>query len=433
MFIGLKSFNNISGMIINSKNNDCDHKDLLKSLSLTTGDVVDPDVGRMQMKQMWVDIFGDSRDYVDLLFDSYGSDMLTSSFWRSDRMVSMGIGLPMEFVNREGNKIKAVYLCGLATDPDFRCHGLMSLLIDDLCFKARKAGFALAFLIPANDALRLYYRRRGFSEGIRRVVRRYACGHDFYHEFALSLTESEEVKKMELLKKFLDIKIVEMRQFDQNSIPEITDFIASLKPEIGAVLSRTARDVATVIRENILSGGYVVIARDGDGCGDISAMATVEFTEEGNVKIPYIWSINKIGRMALLNAISMQNAEKSLLVYESIEQSMDDIPAVWVPEIVTDSRECPGIDAAGAGAMPERSVMNAENYAMVKFLSVSEILKFTVDESKNLKYSILVKEINNDGLTLVQLQNIVMESGEGKAAEILGLPHMVLQASHLYD
>ncbi len=122
---------------------------------------------KRDMMELWKETFHDSDRYIELVFDNYFS--LPNSFVRYDenRIIAAMLCVPYEFqiLTKEGKKarLRGMYLCGLATHPEWRRRGIMSELMDEAeeAFQAR--GYDLAFLIPADDHLREYYRRKGYE------------------------------------------------------------------------------------------------------------------------------------------------------------------------------------------------------------------------------------------------------------------------------
>lgn len=147
-------------------------------------------------KRLWTAAFGDTEEYISLVFERVYSQSMTR--WREasvsasqgDMAGKSGIPVAMLFATPCLFRIKetlssrmGVYLSGLATDSEYRRKGIMTSLIEGFiaeCHNRRKSGkdssiegcADFLFLIPADTHLRRYYEGFGFrSSGERIVVR----------------------------------------------------------------------------------------------------------------------------------------------------------------------------------------------------------------------------------------------------------------------
>ncbi|MDE5849457.1 MAG: GNAT family N-acetyltransferase, partial [Muribaculaceae bacterium] len=121
---------------------------------------------RRDMMKLWKDTFHDSDRYIRLVFDNYFS--LDNSFvkYHENRIIAALLCVDYEFqiLTKEGKKlIRGLYLCGLATHPDWRRKGIMGSLMEEAENAAKSRGYEMTFLIPADDHLRMYYARKGYE------------------------------------------------------------------------------------------------------------------------------------------------------------------------------------------------------------------------------------------------------------------------------
>lgn len=122
---------------------------------------------KKDMKDLWKQTFHDSDSYINLVFDTYYS--LENSFARyhENRIIAALLCIPYEFqiLTNEGEKrlLRGMYLCGLATHPDWRRRGIMGSLMKEAEDQIKQRGFDLTFLIPADGHLRDYYKRSGYE------------------------------------------------------------------------------------------------------------------------------------------------------------------------------------------------------------------------------------------------------------------------------
>ena len=108
-----------------------------------------------QLKSIWMNTFGDTSDYVDLLFENYFDSDCCLCAVNNGNIVASLTGIPYDF--KIGCKIvKGLYLCGLSTDIAFRRRGIMRRMISEIENHCRMNGFYMTFLIPADDDLRRY-------------------------------------------------------------------------------------------------------------------------------------------------------------------------------------------------------------------------------------------------------------------------------------
>lgn len=123
-----------------------------------------------QMREIWSEVFGDTSDYISLLFDNYYAKENVSAFIYMGRVVASTFSIPYTFKNAENNLLRGQYLCGLATLPPFRKLGIMGQMLKDWESQAKAADLDFLFLIPADDHLREYYHRLGYDNSAKRGV-----------------------------------------------------------------------------------------------------------------------------------------------------------------------------------------------------------------------------------------------------------------------
>lgn len=122
-----------------------------------------------QLKELWQSTFGDSDEYVELLYDTYLDDALICVGYEnksSDRIIASLTAIPYTFGEPE---IKGWYLCGLSTIPVLRGRGIMGKMMRLTEEAAISMGDRLMFLIPADTRLEKYYNRKGYGSGRRRL------------------------------------------------------------------------------------------------------------------------------------------------------------------------------------------------------------------------------------------------------------------------
>lgn len=142
------------------------------------------------LKQLWRETFGDTEDYISVVFGRVYSQSMTR--WRASgayptlmedgddpqRPVAMLYATPCRFGDDASQRpLTGIYLSGLATDIYYRRHGIMAMLIEEFIAECKNVGVStpsdrpdFLFLIPADHHLRRYYERFGFRSSGARVV-----------------------------------------------------------------------------------------------------------------------------------------------------------------------------------------------------------------------------------------------------------------------
>lgn len=136
-----------------------------------------------KVKELWIDTFHDSREYVGMVIDHYYDDNLCRRRYIDGRLISSAIMIPyslkLDCIDITGNitaedgemsnrniprVVKCGYLCGLATNEEWRGRGIMASLISETEDAAIRNGFSAVTLIPADERLRKYYSRLGYRD-----------------------------------------------------------------------------------------------------------------------------------------------------------------------------------------------------------------------------------------------------------------------------
>lgn len=182
---------------------------------------------KRSMMKLWKDTFHDCDEYIDIVFDEYYSPEYVEYEEVDGRLVAALLSVPYDFrmnicgrehANKFGcvagsaaydenddaygcvgksqtntagcyaedcayERLRGLYLCGLATRPEYRGNGIMGRLIEKINIKAIDRGFDFTFLIPASDGLRKYYRDRGYVDASFRNITKYSPVHNFLDDY----------------------------------------------------------------------------------------------------------------------------------------------------------------------------------------------------------------------------------------------------------
>lgn len=159
---------------------------------------------RKDMMELWKETFHDSNRYIELVFDAYFQ--IDNIFVRYDgeTLIASMLCVPYEFSTVSESvrkKINGMYLCGLATRPEYRKRGIMRDLIKEAEYDLKKRGYDLTFLIPADRHLRDYYGRMGYYDGSFKTEIKISATkiRDLQNMYIYTFKELIELKRYELL------------------------------------------------------------------------------------------------------------------------------------------------------------------------------------------------------------------------------------------
>jgi len=342
-----------------------------------------------KLSKLWKDTFHDSDDYVSLIFDNYYDPCFSECEETGGDVVAGLVGIPYEFGNAS-RKIRGLYLCGLATKPQYRSRGIMTRLLDRGNDKAREAGFAFTFLIPADESLRKYYRDRDYVNAFYRVIDNYTSLHDFDREYESILMEQKE-KVAELKRRYfmsLNASVFDRMADNAEVVREgIRALIRSVEDvQQDLQIIHGDRDIRLLINENVIDRGQIHYVTNSDGEITAAAFSTVS---DGAVKIVKLFSTDIASKYKVLGSVKKTNPDMAIRHYlSSIEM---DRSALWMRTYGSFMKDAPQTGAVSITERVYSLAAHAKVYGMVRILDFSEILKFQAECRRDLKYSILVK------------------------------------------
>lgn len=138
---------------------------------------------KQDVMRIWAECFpGDSPQWRRMFFDSayVDEEALTAADPVTGETVSSLLLLPYT-ISFNGATLGAAYIYGAGTLRRHRARGHMSRLVRSALAEAFDRGDSLCVLIPANDSLRNYYARFGFTTAFYRRAMRYTSVHQFKH------------------------------------------------------------------------------------------------------------------------------------------------------------------------------------------------------------------------------------------------------------
>ena len=360
---------------------------------------------KSKLSRLWKDTFHDSDSYVSLVFNNCFDPDFVEYEEENGEIVAGLLGVPYEFGNSD-RKLKGLYLCGLATKPQFRSRGIMTRLLSCINEKAREAGFAFTFLIPSDQGLRKYYRDREYVNAFYRVVDNYTSLHDFDLEYQSILMEQKE--KVAVLKKryFDSLKTGSIRK-DSVIDSDLKEGLRSLIRQVednqnDLQIIHSDKDIDLIIRENSISDGAIYYVKNSAGAVTAAAFATFE-DNDLVVNIHKLFSTDIASKYKVLGAVKNSKPDYAICHYvSSIEM---DRKALWsrtYGSFMSDASQVPSISVA------ERVyslAAHAKVYGMVRVLDFPEILKFQANIRHDLKYSILAKSADSYTLDQIEVRN----------------------------
>lgn len=336
-----------------------------------------------EMKKLWKEIFHDSDDYINLFFENNFNPLLTEYEIIDGRLVAMMIGVPYDFVLRKSNsqildffeenvdlgitksvskskpkteniltlsdtvgRLRGLYLCGLATDEFYRNQGLMSKLLDRIYVKATAENFDFLFLIPVDDDLRKYYRKRNWIDAFVRNK--------------IEITKTDNFKFDASKIKFFNS--TNDKEIESKILKIYNLFFKNETNKTGLTLIHDFEKFKVAIKENFISGGEIIMSYD---CED--RLSGFAFLSEYDDKI----IIPKL-------CFDTEDDVKSLFAYiaEKYQKSKVEIFSY------ADDKLFFSQFADKISLLP---------YGMIKIIQPSEILKFSTTSTDVNKFSILVK------------------------------------------
>lgn len=112
-----------------------------------------------QMKFLWKYCFGDSDSFISYLFENYYKPEGSLAFYDGDTIASCLQFFPYQ-MSWSGKDIKAAYIAGVCTAPEYRRRGLVSRLFEQTMQTLREQGYDAAVLIPFRFD---FYNKMGFK------------------------------------------------------------------------------------------------------------------------------------------------------------------------------------------------------------------------------------------------------------------------------
>lgn len=426
---------------------------------------------RNEMKRLWKETFHDSDEYVNMIFDSFLLSGYSLCCVENDKVVAALVGVPYRFsgferfVNSDScftnscflqkqditNGLQGLYLCGLATRPEFRHNGIMTEMIERVNEMAKADGFDFTFLIPADEGLGMYYRDRGYVNAFYRCVSRFAANHDF-------LNPANYHKKLDQ-NRVKDLRFVISDHYDSRMMYKLYDLVIGLekKPD-WLTLSHSVKDIDMVAEDCRMSDGKMCYVYDRND--SLMAVTYVSVNTDGEVVIPHLYYRDEESMCVLLDGVKRTFADRPMLLYSFPEMVKREV--LWNPFY-----EAMDVAASNEDVRAEvntevwSAADNSVAYGMLRLLRKENVVKFLniVKSYQDITNKLQSDSPNNatdlalmsasEGnsevvkrvvdavgkLSLQELAEVIFrkESREDLIGEAYGLPRLPMNMAYLLD
>lgn len=359
-----------------------------------------------KMKSLWKETFGDSQEYIDLIFKNYfdASNVLYEE--RDGMVVSSLLTIPYNFETKTGKTLRGLYLCGLATNRGYRRRGLMTGLIEEANRKAQSEGYDFTFLIPAGDLVRPYYKARGYHDSFFKIKERYVKDHRFPVEENLTVKVADS-NRIDLTIDFL------LRYGD---MPSSRDGSLCLK--------HSEKDWRVVMEESAVSHDTMYWAYKDDELVGVVFTARTDRT----VEIKEMVLNDQTDREAVMGGVARLNSDYHLTVIRNLEEVIDRPPQqLWSPFYAQNNDKKAEYEEVSVLDQPFNPARNAYPFGMVRIADLDALLsKLEIKKIESLK-----------GYSKEERKRLILRrpigAGGDALEKILDLPELSLNMSLLLE
>ena len=370
---------------------------------------------RAQMEKLWMETFKDSSEYVMLVFDNYYDPILSASREKEGEIVSALLGVPYDFVDPSGNRLRGLYLCGLATKESEQGKGLMSEMLEEINGKAQEKGFDFTFLIPSNDGIRRFYRDRGY--------------HDtFYYK-------EDFFVKSHRFKKDPKLKIGNSGKEDRETLIE---YLSKSKTVYGWELIHTLKDWKAVIDEAEISVEPIIVARSEKGVRGVAFLSALysekeerersERSEERYVRVKKLLADDDSIRESLLSTVLSLHPEcgVKVIVDSTVKPEGETERQVWEPFYAHSNGKDAEYEEVSQVEFPFSGKELLKSKGMIRIFDIRSIVR----------QSGMTDEKALDGFTNEELSELLLRpsvGGKDELERVLHLPELTFSMSLLLE
>ena len=350
---------------------------------------------RENMMSLWKETFGDSSEYISLVFNNYFNPKFISFFEEGGVVKSSLMGIPYDFVSKTGRTLQGLYLCGLATKKDSRRRGIMTRLLDQINIKAEEEGFDFTFLIPSGEGIRRYYRDCGYQDAFYLKKEYYVRGHDFKSDIKLSCS-----------------------RYDFERKNQITDFLCKYGTSVfnrdsAYILAHSRKDWEIVLDETLISNGHVFI---GQSENSICAVAFAEVSER-EIAIKKLIVSDSEFKNALLKCLSSEYGGHNITLVKDLEEIIEGGVSnqLWSPFYAQNNGKKAEYEDIAVIVEPFNESLNAYSFGMINIFDIKKLLiKAGIDNldslntysEEEIKQLVLRKPVGSNGDALENVLNL---------------------------
>lgn len=247
------------------------------------------------MKTLWIETFGDTCEYVDIVFDNYFNPRYCLCAFDRTQLIASMIGIPYNFILND-TIIRGLYLCGLATKILFRNKGIMGKmlnLIPDLC---RINNLQFSFLIPADNHLRSYYKKFKYfdSAPIKSIIIKEDIVPIITQNISYIVCKKYEDESWDdtILCKYDITDVLKWNDAMWNTICSQCNTADECN---GIHIQHSLKDWRLIITEKLLSGGLMVISY----IKDVSNLFIIEKNGKVNILVGSVECVGKLLRQLI--------------------------------------------------------------------------------------------------------------------------------------
>ena len=248
-----------------------------------------------EIKRLWADTFGDSREFVDMYFDRVYRDSDAMTILSDDgHLVSSLLLQPYSlfFHKREAS---VSYIAGAMTRRNMRGRGLMTSLMIDALEASRGRGDLLTLLIPASDYLYSYYARFGFAAVVFTDIMRYTSLPSF------APADSSASDDFTPVENIFDDKVYEAMAAMERDLKQ-------------SVVLHSYRDFLNILDDLRLDGGRCEAVADSDGNVVAIGWARPAPDGSGSIQVDELLYRSAHARQAVLRRFRLRWPDKPFAV-----------------------------------------------------------------------------------------------------------------------
>lgn len=324
------------------------------------------------VKKIWGERFGDSREWMDMVFSRIYSDDVALTLDVDGDTVSSLLLRRLQY-RHLGAVMPVSYIYGAATLRKRQGQGFMSRLMNEAVMTSHSRGDVISFLRPAQKWLFDFYAQFGYTPAVLVDEQRYTAAHIF--------------------ETFPDRYNVETTVYDIEQFAKEYDRLSLLRP---STMLHDVVDFKTILIDNSIDGGVKAVVTDKESGAMVAvAFATVKDGETLNV-----------------SDLLATDDETAMQALWGIRQQIPDMM------IVVD-------------AWPERKDIDYTPKAMVRIINVEKFFELIADRFSRTPQQITVHDriIDENNATFIVSKGRVSrveQANEGNGADQLDVDIEVL-------